>query len=132
MVSRARLKTNAETGLHGSRTSYTEYASDRNALLLRVGACVLRLVRIWRLITDIGYLYTIQLTAWTDAFGFDPRVSARNNQNNMFNNKNFCKNCPLKERLFPAAATVLHLCRSLCFETFKNQKSCQTTTSKTL
>lgn len=44
MVSRARLKTNAETGLHGSHTSYTEYASDRNALLLRVGACVLRLV----------------------------------------------------------------------------------------
>ena len=31
---------------------------------------------IWRLITDYYNLYTIQLTAWTDAFGFDPRVSA--------------------------------------------------------
>ena len=32
---------------------------------------------IWRLITDYYNLYTIQLTAWTDAFGFDPRVSAK-------------------------------------------------------
>ena len=31
---------------------------------------------VWRLITDYYNLYTIQLTAWTDAFGFDPRVSA--------------------------------------------------------
>lgn len=34
---------------------------------------------IWRLITDYYNLYTIQLTAWTDAFGFDPRVSANEN-----------------------------------------------------
>ena len=59
MVCRARHETNAETGLHGSRTSYTEYAFDRNALLLRACACVLRLTRVWRLITDIRYLYTI-------------------------------------------------------------------------
>ena len=77
MVCRARHETNAETGLHGSRTSYTEYAFDRNALLLRACACVLRLMRVWRLITDYYNLYTIQLTAWTDASGFDPRVSAK-------------------------------------------------------
>ena len=59
MVCRARHETNAETGLHGSRTSYTEYAFDRNALLLRACACVLRLTRVWRLITDYYNLYTI-------------------------------------------------------------------------
>ena len=32
---------------------------------------------VMRLITDYYNLYTIQLTAWTDAFGFDPRVSAK-------------------------------------------------------
>ena len=32
---------------------------------------------IWRLITDYYNLYTIQLTAWTDAYGFDSRVSAK-------------------------------------------------------
>ena len=65
----------------------TEYAFDRNALLLRACACVLRLMRVWRLITDIRYLYTMQLMAWTDAFGFEPRVSAGNMSMKTFSKK---------------------------------------------
>lgn len=71
----------------GAAPTDTEYAFDRNALLLRACACVLRLMRVWRLITDIRYLYTMQLTAWTDAFGFEPRVSAGNMSMKTFSKK---------------------------------------------
>lgn len=50
-------------------------------------------------------LYTIQLTAWTDAYGFDSRVSAKTNNQNMLNNKNFCKKCPLKELVYSTDKT---------------------------